>query len=140
MIRRPPRSTRTDTLFPYTTLFRSRQRAEDARRSRLLDRSGFALLLSAAFDPQQVARIEQKRAGEAQEEVGPAYGRAAKIAEMKCEKAGHSSVPSPLRAGQLVDRKSVVQAKSVSVRVDLGCRRLIKKKKLLQHHSLIERT
>src|SRR3546814_13978951 len=25
MIRRPPRSTRTDTLFPYTTLFRSRQ-------------------------------------------------------------------------------------------------------------------
>src|SRR3546814_5319034 len=26
MIRRPPRSTRTDTLFPYTTLFRSRLR------------------------------------------------------------------------------------------------------------------
>src|SRR3546814_20868452 len=26
MIRRPPRSTRTDTLFPYTTLFRSQQR------------------------------------------------------------------------------------------------------------------
>src|SRR3546814_10905817 len=30
MIRRPPRSTRTDTLFPYTTLFRS------GRRGRLL--------------------------------------------------------------------------------------------------------
>src|SRR3546814_6050901 len=29
MIRRPPRSTRTDTLFPYTTLFRS-QRAGSA--------------------------------------------------------------------------------------------------------------
>src|SRR3546814_9520861 len=27
MIRRPPRSTRTDTLFPYTTLFRSRLQA-----------------------------------------------------------------------------------------------------------------
>src|SRR3546814_1899609 len=27
MIRRPPRSTRTDTLFPYTTLFRSWQRS-----------------------------------------------------------------------------------------------------------------
>src|SRR3546814_1014866 len=26
MIRRPPRSTRTDTLFPYTTLFRSLER------------------------------------------------------------------------------------------------------------------
>src|SRR3546814_5929797 len=35
MIRRPPRSTRTDTLFPYTTLFRSlwspRRRAGPAR-------------------------------------------------------------------------------------------------------------
>src|SRR3546814_8979380 len=28
MIRRPPRSTRTDTLFPYTTLFRSESRQE----------------------------------------------------------------------------------------------------------------
>src|SRR3546814_16090173 len=27
MIRRPPRSTRTDTLFPYTTLFRSAERS-----------------------------------------------------------------------------------------------------------------
>src|SRR3546814_15534854 len=26
MLRRPPRSTRTDTLFPYTTLFRSSER------------------------------------------------------------------------------------------------------------------
>src|SRR3546814_15290976 len=34
MIRRPPRSTRTDTLFPYTTLFRSDgagERRADAR-------------------------------------------------------------------------------------------------------------
>src|SRR3546814_13367783 len=31
MIRRPPRSTRTDTLFPYTTLFRSAE-AHDADR------------------------------------------------------------------------------------------------------------
>src|SRR3546814_4743585 len=29
MIRRPPRSTRTDTLFPYTTLFRSLERFLD---------------------------------------------------------------------------------------------------------------
>src|SRR3546814_12114294 len=28
MIRRPPRSTRTDTLFPYTTLFRSSRQRE----------------------------------------------------------------------------------------------------------------
>src|SRR3546814_14615547 len=31
MIRRPPRSTRTDTLFPYTTLFRSIEPPADAR-------------------------------------------------------------------------------------------------------------
>src|SRR3546814_1176185 len=33
MVRRPPRSTRTDTLFPYTTLFRS---LLDARRNNYL--------------------------------------------------------------------------------------------------------
>src|SRR3546814_15767771 len=32
MIRRPPRSTRTDTLFPYTTLFRSRDFSSAALR------------------------------------------------------------------------------------------------------------
>src|SRR3546814_7551824 len=31
MIRRPPRSTRTDTLFPYTTLFRSRTKRSGRR-------------------------------------------------------------------------------------------------------------
>src|SRR3546814_7491235 len=32
MIRRPPRATRTDTLFPYTTLFRSPKRLDRAHR------------------------------------------------------------------------------------------------------------
>src|SRR3546814_4788950 len=39
MIRRPPRSTRTDTLFPYTTLFRS-SRLDPAGRSDGLAGSG----------------------------------------------------------------------------------------------------
>src|SRR3546814_13241927 len=34
MIRRPPRSTRTDTLFPYTTLFRSPSQGEEPRQKR----------------------------------------------------------------------------------------------------------
>src|SRR3546814_3620404 len=38
MILRPPRSTRTDTLFPYTTLFRSRFRRGDLRRAAGADR------------------------------------------------------------------------------------------------------
>src|SRR3546814_7333845 len=33
MIRRPPRSTRTDTLFPYTTLFRSSTNGSQSSRS-----------------------------------------------------------------------------------------------------------
>src|SRR3546814_2048220 len=42
MITPPPRSTRTDTLFPYTTLFRSEQRVEqaDLRNRRLADADG----------------------------------------------------------------------------------------------------
>src|SRR3546814_11946811 len=38
MIRRPPRSTRTDTLFPYTTLFRSQGASGEA-----IERTGAAL-------------------------------------------------------------------------------------------------
>src|SRR3546814_14699431 len=34
MIRRPPRSTRTDTLFPYTTLFRSEEDRDEQDRDR----------------------------------------------------------------------------------------------------------
>src|SRR3546814_10213209 len=42
MIRRPPRSTRTDTLFPYTTLFRSKIRTCDINSSRTFQRAGAA--------------------------------------------------------------------------------------------------
>src|SRR3546814_548902 len=42
MIRRPPRSTRTDTLFPYSTLFRSFERGEARRgnRQQVVERGG----------------------------------------------------------------------------------------------------
>src|SRR3546814_2433927 len=40
MIRRPPRSTRTDTLFPYTTLFRSVHQPLGARKAVLEDAAG----------------------------------------------------------------------------------------------------
>src|SRR3546814_7368718 len=57
MIRRPPRSTRTDTLFPYTTLFRSRlghdKLADEGRGEapfvvRYVDASGEQRLLARA--------------------------------------------------------------------------------------------
>src|SRR3546814_12560528 len=49
MIRRPPRSTRTDTLFPYTTLFRSRFPALRTQFTELLQFPG--VLQSTAGDP-----------------------------------------------------------------------------------------
>src|SRR3546814_16217419 len=46
MIRRPPRSTRTHTLFPYTTLFRSTFQLTDALR-----RTGWLRIRSATPEP-----------------------------------------------------------------------------------------
>src|SRR3546814_1690040 len=43
MIRRPPRSTRTDTLFPYTTLFRSRRVEVPGLKGRVDAGAGHAL-------------------------------------------------------------------------------------------------
>src|SRR3546814_4143093 len=48
MIRRPPRSTRTDTLFPYTTLFRSMERP---RRRRLPFRANLLPRIRARVTP-----------------------------------------------------------------------------------------
>src|SRR3546814_10918789 len=51
MIRRPPRSTRTDTLFPYTTLFRSpawRQLFRDVR---------FRRALSLAINREEINKV-----------------------------------------------------------------------------------
>src|SRR3546814_19497764 len=51
MIRRPPRSTRTDTLFPYTTLFRSLRRNIQDRRA--------SSPLNASSDP-RVAAVQRQ--------------------------------------------------------------------------------
>src|SRR3546814_5369739 len=49
MIRRPPRSTRTDTLFPYTTLFRSRVTAAELALEQAQARSVAARDLLASY-------------------------------------------------------------------------------------------
>src|SRR3546814_5798899 len=52
MIRRPPRSTRTDTLFPYTTLFRSQAALKiDDTQFGLLQGVSFSLFYVAATLP-----------------------------------------------------------------------------------------
>src|SRR3546814_14195516 len=52
MIRRPPRSTRTDTLFPYPTLFRSI--ARDPRWGRIVEGAGEDPYLGSAMAAAQV--------------------------------------------------------------------------------------
>src|SRR3546814_20820414 len=107
MIRRPPRSTRTDTLFPNTTLFRS------------LRLVGQAVLL-----------VEYWRCNRCPEYPRPS----ARLRHTHYFDQGslQSARRAHRKAGPLhrdrSDRKSVVSGKSVSVRVDLGGRRIIKKK------------
>src|SRR3546814_18298854 len=102
MIRRPPRSTRTDTLFPYTTLFRSVARPE--RRNPEI-------------------RTPQRHTG--------GNNMSGLIAWLETLNEADSKARSVLRRSLAFDpgdRKSFVSGKSVSVRVDLGGRRIIKKK------------
>src|SRR3546814_13705999 len=49
MIRRPPRSTRTDTLFPYTTLFRSPASRSSMTSTTICRRAN--VIISASADP-----------------------------------------------------------------------------------------
>src|SRR3546814_14060965 len=51
MVRRPPRSTRTDTLFPYTTLFRSHDAAGDAADARTRHLPSAVHSSAAVVDP-----------------------------------------------------------------------------------------
>src|SRR3546814_3848728 len=64
MIRRPPRSTRTDTLFPYTTLFRSAVRCDmeglvDDRAEAVGVHDQIIMLGAVARDAHRVAFLER---------------------------------------------------------------------------------
>src|SRR3546814_9007981 len=61
MIRRPPRSTRTDTLFPYTTLFRSRAVDRETHRQ-VLDRHIVHDLIIGALQKCRIDRRERPHA------------------------------------------------------------------------------
>src|SRR3546814_5985475 len=108
MIRRPPRSTRTDTRFPYTTLFRSAnlddvaadaagegdaaEAVARARLARMTPRSRQALLLTAmeGFTPEDTAYLVDVEADEVETLVGEAL----------------TEIEKPTRARVLIERKS----------------------------------
>src|SRR3546814_13051724 len=106
MIRRPPRSTRTDTLFPYTTLFRSR----------------------AGRDGPAGRASGNGRAWQPPAPIGQAGGSGADPAHRPY---GYG-LPGRPRLSGAGERKSVVSGKSVAVRVGFGGRSILKKTKHIQ--------
>src|SRR3546814_15019137 len=126
MIRLPPRSTRTDTLFPYTTLFRFRR-----VRERGIDRPPVM-----AGDQRIRECMRQARAARRGLFVELETGMIPPMSDQKSVTGARlqNDVVRPdsrqdERNGGELARKSVVWGKSVSVRVDRGGRRNIKKKK-----------
>src|SRR3546814_20553502 len=121
MIRRPPRSTRTDTLFPYTTLFRSQQCV--APLDAMVHRWG----ISVGF-------------GNLHAFLWAVMWRGKPTQQLRTEAIGGFIATLPLRHAQSerrdgqrkTDRKRVVWGKRGSGRVDLGGRRILKKKKTLK--------
>src|SRR3546814_18423076 len=116
MIRRPPRSTRTDTLFPYTTLFRSTSPHRDQRE--FINTAGLTRCWGRYFQftdrlGEQVARTRENSGAFDKTTHSGGQLRAA-------DARGNRSKEKAKR-----DRKSDVKGTSVSERVDLGGRRRI---------------
>src|SRR3546814_20949855 len=118
MIRRPPRSTRTDTLFPYTTLFRS------------------LVSTDVGYSPEGIITFERLRLGAPQFRITSGSGRYDPAGGIVFNATAMSPQYGPL------DRRSVVSGKSVSVRVDPGGSRSITKQSLEKTctHMLTSRT
>src|SRR3546814_15783847 len=127
MIRRPPRTTRTDTLFPYTTLFRSRAiRARGSTQQRLTTRSR-PLRGCGGFGHRtwtDCTRTGGCHGGSSMRATGLATCIIADV-------SGCRSWRAMAKGGQVetVDRKREWEGKRVEVRVECGGRRINKKKK-----------
>src|SRR3546814_14341480 len=129
MLRQPPRSTRTDTLFPYTTLFRS-----NAQVGLKVGGKSYKIELVAYDDKYQASEAVTAANRLIFEDkvkfiMGPMGGATALAIGPTVEKHGVLTT----------DRKSVVEGKSVSVRVELGGRRSIKKKTTKQQRKEVNR-
>src|SRR3546814_18582966 len=124
MIRRPPRSTRTDTLFPYTTLFRSGTVLVDAGAGRTL------LLQGAQGVVGDLVSIDVGGRTVTHGLDGTTGANGAGVLG-DTQPTGTLASVGGLNAGNtaLADRKSVVSGKREAERVELGGRRILKKTK-----------
>src|SRR3546814_16378547 len=105
MIRRPPRSTRTDTLFPYTTLFRS------GDLPLVVDPVMIAKGGQPLLDPAAMTSLKSNLLSRAAVAT-PNLPEAAALADMEvCDVDGMKRAAE--RIVGLGDRKSVVSGKSV---------------------------
>src|SRR3546814_2348151 len=115
MIRRPPKSTRTDTLFPYTAIFRGRVRARAATEEDGADPAGAALcggVLQVAQQRRPPARLVDALAHVAVEvavgalrsterpvqidtEARAVLGQHLGCCGLRCGLGGHRLMPSP---------------------------------------------
>src|SRR3546814_14315947 len=137
MMRLTPISTRTDTLVPYTSLFRS-GRSRGVVRERVfvrLYKNHNKLLgghneIEGKLVPRGVDCDVNGRRRPRLCPTGAIAGRRRRVAGEwgrgdRRHRLPHRPAGTPIADA---DRKSVVEGKSVSVRVDLGGRRIIKKK------------
>src|SRR3546814_16754791 len=120
MLRRPPRSTLSDPLLPVTTLVRSiRGRAQGTRRR----------LEQRRRHERTAAPAARHRPAFQDRPEGPARRAGQAVDRVEERRAGAAEGGATDRQGrQGRDRKSVGEGKSVADRVDLGGRRIIKKK------------
>src|SRR3546814_19318903 len=124
MTRRPTRSTRTETLFPYTTLFRSLGR----RRERPFDRLR-ANGEGQSRGPENRDLQHQRHQGTPAAPDRMARGNPARHRLSAGTEIERRDDPDRRERGRGLDRKSVVWEKSGSVSVDLVGRGIIKKQK-----------
>src|SRR3546814_12678116 len=112
MIRRPPRSTRTDTLLPYTTLFRSmggQQGGADAQRMDLAEMTGHPQGLQLVVEVEAIARLDLQRGnalGQQRPQATLAQTRQLGLIGLPGRRHGSADATQPVRS--LRDRKSVV--------------------------------
>src|SRR3546814_19138353 len=127
MIRRPPRSTHTDTLFPYTTLFRSADEAGGDEALAALEDVEAHENAGPEHDPQHHGRClngGDRRLADGRPGQAPVHGRDEDGTEgADTGRLDRGGAPGTDHAA----RQSAGEGKSVAVRVSLVGRRNITK-------------
>src|SRR3546814_13926558 len=145
MALRPPRSTRTDTLFPYTTLFRSEglgtiedlveeivgdieDEHDEAPTALIVPIEGGGWEADARAELEDIARAIDPRLADTEDDIDTIGGLAATLAGPVPQAGECLAHLSGWRPG-VIGRKGGWEGKGGTVRVDIGGRRNVKKNK-----------